>query len=107
MPIPNPTIAAAGVSRVLAVTSCKGGVGKTTVALRLARALQAGGARVGLLDADIHGPSLPSLVRDGGKEEPVVVMCRTGRLLPVMDAEGVACMSWGKRPELDAGGKRY
>jgi ATP-binding protein involved in chromosome partitioning len=52
--------ASSGVARTLAVTSCKGGVGKSTVAFRLALALRNRGLNVGLLDADIHGPSLPS-----------------------------------------------
>jgi Mrp family chromosome partitioning ATPase len=50
------------VRQVVAVTSCKGGVGKSTVSLELARTLAARGHRVGLLDADVHGPSLPTQV---------------------------------------------
>jgi ATP-binding protein involved in chromosome partitioning len=50
-----------GVSRIVAVASGKGGVGKSTVAAGLARALAAAGFRVGVLDADIYGPSQPAL----------------------------------------------
>ncbi|KAJ8605355.1 hypothetical protein CTAYLR_002340 [Chrysophaeum taylorii] len=53
---------AASVRCAVAVTSCKGGVGKSTVAWHLARSLWRRGGRVGVLDADVHGPSLPSLV---------------------------------------------
>ena len=49
-------ITMSSIRRVVAVTSCKGGVGKSTVSLALARRLAKRGARVGLFDADVHGP---------------------------------------------------
>src|SRR5919206_5034137 len=51
-----------GVKHVLAVASGKGGVGKSTVAANLALALQMHGQRVGLMDADIYGPSIPMMM---------------------------------------------
>ena len=51
-----------GVKNVLAIASGKGGVGKSTVSANVAAAFRRAGARVGLLDADIYGPSIPTLL---------------------------------------------
>jgi ATP-binding protein involved in chromosome partitioning len=79
-----------GVRNAVAVTSAKGGVGKSTVAVNLALSLAAAGARVGLLDADIYGPSLPLLL--GVRQEPTLTP--SGKLRPV-PREGLALMSIG------------
>lgn len=79
-----------GVRHIVAVASGKGGVGKSTVALHLALGLQKRGLRVGLLDADIYGPSLPILL--GVHESPEVG--EGERLVPIR-AHGLACMSIG------------
>jgi ATP-binding protein involved in chromosome partitioning len=78
-----------GVKSVIAVASGKGGVGKSTVAVNLAVALAGRGLAVGLLDADIYGPSLPRML--GLARRPEV---REGRMLPLR-AWGVSCMSIG------------
>lgn len=77
------------VRHIVAVGSGKGGVGKSTVAANLATALAATGARVGLLDADIYGPSVPALM---GMREPV--HAEDERLVPNV-AHGVKLMSLG------------
>jgi ATP-binding protein involved in chromosome partitioning len=82
-----------GVRRVVAVGAGKGGVGKSTVAANLALALRAGGLRVGLMDADIYGPSIPVIMglEDGGAR---VRVTEDRRIVPV-DAYGVAVVSFG------------
>lgn len=81
--------AIAGVRNVIAVSSAKGGVGKSMVAANLALALQAEGARAGLLDADIYGPSQPVLL--GGDKAEVTA---TGLLLP-HQRHGIQVLSMG------------
>lgn len=88
---PQPKAAAIpGVKHVVAVASGKGGVGKSTTACNLALALLARGLKVGLLDADIYGPSAPKLFGLHGK--PRVV---SGRMLEPLDGYGVRVMSIG------------
>jgi ATP-binding protein involved in chromosome partitioning len=79
-----------GVRHVVAVASGKGGVGKSTVAANLALALRHTGARIGLLDADIYGPSQQLMM--GCADKPRVN--DEGKILPV-DGHGVAVMSLG------------
>ncbi len=81
-----------GVARVLAVASGKGGVGKSTVAAHLAVALARLGLRVGLLDADIYGPSVPLLF--GVPADVTVASDAEGRLVPV-ERYGVKLVSMG------------
>jgi ATP-binding protein involved in chromosome partitioning len=80
----------AEVGRIIAVASGKGGVGKSTTAVNLALGLKANGLRVGLLDADIYGPSMPRLMGLSGK--PEIVDSKT--LIP-MENYGVKVMSMG------------
>jgi ATP-binding protein involved in chromosome partitioning len=81
VPEPDHGAVVPGVDRIIAVASAKGGVGKTTVATQLARALAGAGERVGLFDADVYGPNTPTLLdiegplesTDDGRAEPVEV----------------------------------
>ncbi len=79
-----------GVKTIVAVASGKGGVGKSTVAVNLALAFLANGLKVGLLDADIYGPSMPRMMGIAGKPSS-----RDGRVLEPMQNYGIKCMSMG------------
>jgi ATP-binding protein involved in chromosome partitioning len=79
-----------GVRHIVAVASGKGGVGKSTVAANLALALARLGLAVGLLDADIYGPSMPRMLGVGGKPESP-----DGKTLDPKRAHGIAMMSIG------------
>lgn len=78
-----------GVKNTIAVASGKGGVGKSTVAINLATALARAGAKVGILDADIYGPSIPMML---GAHQPVQI--NGEHYLPV-EAHGIYAMSIG------------
>ncbi len=84
-----------GVKHIIAVASGKGGVGKSTTAINLALGLQNQGLKVGLMDADIYGPSVPRLVGITGKPEA------EGRILKPMEAYGLKVMSIGFLVEED------
>jgi len=79
-----------GVKRIVAVASGKGGVGKSTVAVNLALALKSRGHRVGLMDADIYGPSLPTMLGTDGAPEIV-----KGEGIVPMESHGLQCVSMG------------
>jgi len=79
-----------GVKNVIAVASGKGGVGKSTTAVNLALGLAACGARVGILDADIYGPSIPRMLGVSGKPTS-----KDGKTLEPKEAYGIKAMSIG------------
>ena len=79
-----------GVKNIIAVASGKGGVGKSTTAVNLALALAAEGAQVGVLDADIYGPSQPMMLGITGRPES-----KDGKTLEPLEAWGVQAMSIG------------
>ena len=80
------------VANVIAVASGKGGVGKSTTAVNLALALQAEGARVGLLDADVFGPSQPLMLGKPDGTRPEVL---DGKVFVPVEAYGLQTMSMG------------
>src|SRR5690606_4141951 len=84
------------IRNILAVASGKGGVGKSTTAVNLALALAADGARVGVLDADIYGPSIPTMLGLSGRPDSP-----DGKSILPMRAHGIEAMSIGLLVELD------
>ena len=94
VPAPTP-IAYPHLGRIIAVSSGKGGVGKSTVCVNLAVALARAGARVGLLDADIYGPNIPRMM---GVNAPPPV--ENEKIIP-LEAHGVKVMSVGFLIERD------
>lgn len=90
-PLPAEPLRLPGIRAVLAVSSAKGGVGKSTVATNLACAFAAAGLATGLLDADVHGPSLPTMMGTGSARP---LAAGGNRFHPIV-AHGVRCISMG------------
>ena len=88
-PAPDPL---AHLGRMIAITSGKGGVGKSTVSTNLAVMLARKGLRVGLVDADVYGPSIPGMLGIAGGQPPS--MSADGNVIPAQ-AQGVKVMSMG------------
>jgi len=86
---PKPQVAYPDLGRIIAVSSGKGGVGKSTMAVNLAIALAQRGARVGIMDADVYGPNLPLML--GVDAAPAV---RDEKIIP-LEAHGIKIMSIG------------
>jgi ATP-binding protein involved in chromosome partitioning len=87
-----------GVKHIMAVASGKGGVGKSTTAVNLALALQGLGLKVGVLDADVYGPSMPRLLGLTGRPEPAAP---GSRVLKPLQGFGIKVMSIGFLVEED------
>ena len=85
-----------GIKNIIAVASGKGGVGKSTTAVNLALALAAGGAAVGVLDADIYGPSQPMMLGISGRPES-----KDGKHLEPMEGHGLQAISIGFLIDID------
>jgi ATP-binding protein involved in chromosome partitioning len=85
-----------GIKNIIAIASGKGGVGKSTTAVNLALALAAEGASVGVLDADIYGPSQPMMLGIAGRPES-----KNGKHLEPMEAHGLQAISIGFLIDID------
>ena len=85
-----------GIKNIIAVASGKGGVGKSTTAVNLALALSAEGASVGILDADIYGPSQPMMLGIAGRPES-----KDGKHLEPMEGHGLQAISIGFLIDVD------
>ena len=79
-----------GTKFTIAISSAKGGVGKSTFAMNFALALKSTGSKVGILDADIYGPSLPKMMSINNKPES-----KDGKSLTPIEQYGIQCMSIG------------
>ncbi|RAP31637.1 chromosome partitioning protein [Candidatus Marinamargulisbacteria bacterium SCGC AG-343-D04] len=77
------------VASIIVVSSCKGGVGKSTMAVNLAIALKEQGATVGLFDADVYGPSLPTMIHANSE------LVMDGPHIKPINYNGLKCMSFG------------
>jgi ATP-binding protein involved in chromosome partitioning len=89
-PQPRTKAGVPGIGSIIAVASGKGGVGKSTTAVNLALGLQTLGLRVGILDADIYGPSIPRLLKISGRPQQL-----EGRIIVPMENYGLKVMSMG------------
>ena len=94
--VQSPLAPLSRVRNVIAIGSGKGGVGKSTTAVNLALALAAEGARVGVLDADIYGPSVPMMLGLSGRPDSP-----DGKSIEPMRAHGIEAMSIGLLVELE------
>jgi ATP-binding protein involved in chromosome partitioning len=83
-----------GVKNIIAVASGKGGVGKSTVSVNLALALQRTGAKVGLIDADIHGPSVPTMLGLKGQKPSLELVGEKHKIIP-LEYKSLKVMSIG------------
>lgn len=94
-PAANAQQAIPGVKNIIAVASGKGGVGKSTTAVNLALALTKEGARVGILDADIYGPSQHHMLGVGERRPQIVAGANGGQLMVPINAYGIDSISMG------------
>ena len=91
-----------GIKNIIAVASGKGGVGKSTTAVNLALALAAEGASVGMLDADIYGPSQPMMLGIAGRPES-----KDGKRIEPMEGHGLQaiCFASDDTPPMSSAGR--
>lgn len=94
-PAANAQQAIPGVKNIIAVASGKGGVGKSTTAVNLALALAKEGARVGILDADIYGPSQHHMLGVGERRPQIVAGTNGGQMMLPIAAHGIQSISMG------------